>query len=208
MPSPQGEQLPFEHSWLWQSLPALQASPAAQREHARFVPPQSVSDSLPFCRPSLQVTATHEPLPQLPLAQSSSMLQLAPVPQRAQAGLPPPQSVSVSLPFWAASSHDTQLPASHAPLAQSVASRQASPSGQRAHSVLEPPQSRPDSSPLDKPSLQLATPHTPSLHTRLSQSLGSRHGEPGGQPGQLPPPQSASSSPALWAPSWHAPSVH
>jgi hypothetical protein len=96
-----------------------------------------------------------------------------------------------------------QLPASQAPLAQSAPLRQEPPSAQRAHSGLAPPQSTPDSSPLDKPSLQLAGLHKPLLHTRLSQSLGVTQGDPGGQPGHSPPPQSVRTSLPLCAPSWH-----
>jgi hypothetical protein len=65
-----------------------------------------------------------------------------------------------------------------------------------------------DSSPLRAPSLQLASVHTPALHTLLAQSLGVEQGDPGGQPGQSPPPQSASSSLPLRVPSWQEASVH
>lgn len=135
------------------------------------------------------------------------MVQPAPPPQRAQAGLPPPQSSPVSVPFRIPSEHEVHTPPSQRSLAQSAPDRHGAPSPQRGQPAAVPPQSTPDSSPLDRPSLQVATWQAPSLQTRLSQSLGAVQGEPGGQPGHSPPPQSLRTSSPFCAPSWQEPSV-
>jgi hypothetical protein len=85
---------------LWQSPSPMQALPGAQ---AKQLPPQSTSDSEPFCTPSAQVAARHTPDMQVLLLQSASLVQRAWFAQGGQSE--PPQSVSVSLPFTTVSSH-------------------------------------------------------------------------------------------------------
>jgi len=79
-------------------------------------PPQSTAVSLPFFTVSVQVGTAHAPLVQTPLVQFPP----APVPvphilPLAQAGQAPPQSTSVSLPFFTRS---VQAAGWHAPAVQ------------------------------------------------------------------------------------------
>jgi hypothetical protein len=83
-----------------QSMPAVQVRPAAQGAHD--APPQSTSDSVPFSWPSEQLMAMHREPTHLPLEQSVVTAQDAPLPH---GGQPPPQSVSVSAPFFVRSVH-------------------------------------------------------------------------------------------------------
>jgi hypothetical protein len=109
----------------------------------------------------------------------------------------------VSVPFWLPSAHEMQTPASQAPLAQSLAVRHVSRSGQRSHAGSLPPQSIPDSSPPDRPSLHVPSVHSPAAQIRLAQSVSTEQGEPDGQPGHSPPPQSMLVSLPFSIPSWH-----
>ena len=129
-PSPQVLQMRPAQSWFEQSESEAQLSPGPQRRHWRSVPPQSMSVSLPFRAPSGHVIARHTPARQSSLWQSSSIEQPAPSSHATHAGLPPPQSMLVSVPFRLPSAHEMQTPASHAPLAQSLAARHVSRSGQ------------------------------------------------------------------------------
>jgi hypothetical protein len=106
-------------------------------------------------RLSVHVAATvHALLEQAPLWQSPA------APHALAAGhegqLLPPQSTSVSSPFWAASEHDVGATAhalaEHVADAQSLAAPQTAPREQAGHSP--PPQSIADSRPLSTPSLQ------------------------------------------------------
>src|SRR6478735_2631019 len=83
-----------------QSSSLVQASPLSQRRQSP-VPPQSMSDSVPFFTLSLQLGARHVPDLHTPLSQSLGLAQLSPASQGPQpvVGVPPPQSVSVSSPF-------------------------------------------------------------------------------------------------------------
>jgi hypothetical protein len=92
-------QIPLTHTWLEQSVPAVQPLPVLQRGHA---PPQSCPVSLPFFTPSVQLAGWHVEL-QTRLKQSTPALHAFVVPQRGQA--PPPQSTSVSVPFFVPSVH-------------------------------------------------------------------------------------------------------
>jgi hypothetical protein len=87
-------QRPALQSKDWQSAAALQARPAAQGVQ---LPPQSLSLSSPFNRPSLQVGAAQAPAAQDRERQSLPWLQFFPVPHGLQV---PPQSMSVSAPFF------------------------------------------------------------------------------------------------------------
>ena len=88
---------------LWQSDAARQALLVVQRAQV-VAPPQSASLSPPFLTVSLQLAAWQslgEP-EQTRLVQSVGTLQLLPVAQRLQL-VAPPQSVSLSPPFFATS---------------------------------------------------------------------------------------------------------
>jgi hypothetical protein len=107
-----------------------------------------------FWRPSVHVAATvHALLEQAPLWQSPEAPHALAAGHEGQL---PPQSTSVSSPFWEASEHDagaaTHASAEHVAEAQSLAAPQAAPREQTGHSP--PPQSIADSTPLSTPSLQ------------------------------------------------------
>ncbi len=86
----------------WHILPSPQAG--------QVPPPQSVSVSVPFSTPSLQLGVWQVPFLQTPLLQSGPPLHILPSSQAGQ--VPPPQSVSVSVPSWLPSVHEafTHLP--------------------------------------------------------------------------------------------------
>jgi hypothetical protein len=88
----------------------------------------------------------------------------------------PPQSMSLSLPFWTLSSHAASRHRSpvHTKLWQSSACRQLSSLGQRLGAQLSP-QSTPDSRPFRTPSLQLGAAQLPARHTPEPQSMGTTH---------------------------------
>jgi hypothetical protein len=141
---------------LWQSVPPVHCLPTAHLPQE--APPQSMSVSVPFFTPSRQVAAWH--LSGLPehteLWQSVLAMHVLPATHLPQ--LAPPQSVSVSLPFFTLSE---QLAAWHlsgepeqTPLWQSV---------ERAHvrpvvhlGQLAPPQSVSVSVPFLTTSVQVA----------------------------------------------------
>jgi hypothetical protein len=98
----------------WQTLGVPEHTPLAQSpltEHALppaqlpQLPPQSVSVSLPFRTPSVQVGARHSFVvtEHTPLEQSAPSKQALPFAQSAVQV--PPQSTSVSLPFFTVSMH-------------------------------------------------------------------------------------------------------
>jgi hypothetical protein len=89
---------PLEHLLLLQSLSSRQRRSLS---HAlRQLPPQSTSLSLPLRWPSSQLAATHSAFTQISLLQSEVLAQRLPF---EQAGHVPPQSMSVSEPFFALS---------------------------------------------------------------------------------------------------------
>ena len=88
-------QVPPEQLPLWQSPSLAQCSPAAQGR--QYLPPQSWSDSVASWTSSAQLGVAHAPLLQIPPAQSVPELHCLPSVQVPQL---PPQSVSVSLPFF------------------------------------------------------------------------------------------------------------
>jgi len=114
--------------------------------HFVQLPPQSTSDSLPFLTKSVQAGTLHLPPLQTPLVQSEETLQSLPsthlVAQVGDVEATPPQSTSVSVPFFTPSMHlgaRQTLPVQTLDW-QSVATAQALLVGQRLHVVL-PPQS-------------------------------------------------------------------
>lgn len=115
------------------------------------------------CEPPQHVPSS----PQAPLAQSALTEQVSPGAQRLQAASLPPQSVSVSLPFWAPSVHEMQTCASQLWLAQSESSKQLAPASQRWHAGSLPPQSVSVSVPLRASSSQVATTHCPAWQSPL-----------------------------------------
>ena len=78
-----------------QSLPALQRDPFAQGAHPD--PPQSMSVSDESWTPLLQEAVAHFPFTQAAVAQSAPIEHCLPLSQR---GHMPPQSTSVSVPFF------------------------------------------------------------------------------------------------------------
>jgi hypothetical protein len=117
----------------------------------------------------------------------------------------PPQSTSVSWPFFARSEQvaAAQVPASAQMLeAQSDPRRHLSPSAQPAHPA-SPPQSRSLSPPFFAPSVQLGAEQKPaSPQTVDLQSKPTRHLSPSAHARQPPsPPQSRSVSAPFFAPS-------
>jgi hypothetical protein len=173
-----------------------------------------------------------------PDRQSPVPVQARPIAQRGHAapksGGPPPQSASVSWPFFTPSlqvgaAHRPSAP--HTPDAQDAAEAHRAPVPQSGHA---PSQSTSASAPLRTPSVHVGTAHTeilseeagrverssPALpnendddakieeepHTPLVQSPAAEHALPGGQRGQsVPtPPQSTSASSPLRTSSSHA----
>jgi hypothetical protein len=186
---------------LWQSVEATHALVAGHRRQpgVGVGPPQSLSLSPWFCTPSLHVGIWHVfvGLPvQTRLVQSDGAPQILPLPQ---AGHPaPPQSVSVSVPFFTVSTHVAAwqvlvgLPL-HTPVVQSAPVPQVFPTPQSAQ--FGPPQSLSLSLWFCTPSPQVGAAHWPAVHTPLWQSFGPRQAldvphllQP------LDPPQSASVS--------------
>ena len=104
------------------------------------------------------------PVAHWPVAQSPPILQCLPREQRA--GHEPPQSTSVSVPFWSPSEQleATQRPSVQMPPRQSEATLQGPPLTHLATQV--PPQSIPDSVPLRRPSSQVGTLQVPRTQAR------------------------------------------
>jgi hypothetical protein len=130
------------------------AQPCPEPHAAQVPPPQSVSVSLPFLTPSAQVGAWHVlvvvPV-HTPLAQSLPTRQTLADAQVGQ--VPPPQSTSVSAPFFTTSAQVGvwhTLPV-HLPLWQSPLTAQALPLAQS--DVQLPPQSMSVSVPFLTPSV-------------------------------------------------------
>src|SRR5204862_292354 len=115
------------------------------------------------------------------------------------AQVPPPQSMSVSLPFFIPS---PQLPGLHtlaaqAPLAQSLPATHAWPP-MHFGQVL-PPQSTSVSSPFFALSVQDGAAQVPPLHTLSLQSAALPHALPTSQGAHEPPQSTSLSSPSLIA---------
>jgi len=139
--------LPARQDSLPQSALPLQLLPALQRGQALPLPPQSRSDSAPFCTPSVQLGAAHTLFVHMPVTQSPALLQLEP--SEHLSGQSPPQSVSDSVPFRSSSVHEA---AAHVPAfvqlppAQSEASLHARSVPHLGH--VTPPQSTSVSAPF------------------------------------------------------------
>jgi hypothetical protein len=179
---------------LTQSPGAEQYLPFAHLPHE--APPQSTSVSLPFLTESEQVPVWHlsgEP-EQTPLWQSLPAAHVLPsthLPQDA-----PPQSVSVSLPFFTPSEQldDWHLSGEpeQTPLWQSPATAHVAPA---AHLPQEaPPQSMSVSTPFLTPSAHVGAWHTPAVQTPLWQSPGTEQVLALAHLPQEAPPQSTSVS--------------
>ncbi len=182
--------------------PAPTLSPSLSRYQVAGggqAPPQSTPISLPFCTPSEQlgleqvlVLASHTLLTQ--------SLALRHFLVSAQAGqVAPPQSTSVSSPFWVRSVQLAfwQMLLRHTLLTQSPCLRHFwvwTHAGQVA-----PPQSTSVSSPLCALSVQLALVQVLAVgsHTLLRQSVPLRHFLVSAHAGQVAPPQSTSVSSPL-----------
>src|SRR5262245_37988782 len=106
------------------------------------VPPQSMSDSVPFRTPSVQLAATQALPLQILLTQSFMVTQRFPFAHAVHEV--PPQSMSVSVPFILASVHDVHVPTVQRALVQSLFDAQCLPSEHLEQMV--PPQSTSDSS--------------------------------------------------------------
>ena len=122
----------------------------------------------------------------MPVVQSPSAAQLNPVAHLAQ--LVPPQSTSLSSPFFSPSLHlaSLQRPSVQTKLRQSSLKRQLPPDGQRL-GVHVSPQSVSDSLPLRTPSSHLGAAQAPLLQTPDEQSRGTRQVWPVTHGVQLPP---------------------
>ena len=158
----------------------------------------------------MQVGGWHfSPMPlsaQTPLVQSLATRQSFPSPQRGQAG--PPQSTSVSVPFFAPSLQlgVAHLPAVHTSLWQSLRTLQFLPSTHLPHAA--PPQSTSLSVPFSVVSVQVGAWQAPSLQTLLVQSAAALHFFWVSHFLHLAPPQSMSLSSWFCAPSSHVASRH
>src|SRR5690606_25123451 len=148
---------------------SVQAVPAGQPGQS---PPQSTPTSLPSITPLVHSIGRQTLPMQMFDAQSRGSMHASPLPQGAQ--VPPPQSMSVSLPLRMPSTQAPgwQKPPVHVAVesAQSALPMHMLPFG---HFVLQlPPQSRSVSSPFCTPSLQLAATQTfgVPMHTLLAQS--------------------------------------
>jgi hypothetical protein len=121
---------------------------------------------------SPQTVGLHTLFEQLPLAQSSPFTQARPPPQEGHAA--PPQSTSVSAPFFTASEHvgAWQVPPEQTPLTQSVGTEHAFRIAQSKH---DPPQSTSDSVPFLTLSLHAASWQMPLKHTLFRQSTAPVH---------------------------------
>jgi hypothetical protein len=137
--------------------------------------PQSVSDSLAFFTPSVQVAAWHTCPVQTPVVHSLARLQPWPA---LQAGHDPPQSVSVSFPSLRLSLQvaAVQTNPTHRLLMQSPLPTQELPVMHGEHEL--PPQSVSVSLPSLRPSLQLAVTHTLFVHTPVRQSPATLQARP------------------------------
>ena len=94
---------PFVQTPLVQSLGAPQPLPLPHLPQR--APPQSMSVSPWFFTPSEQVGAAQRPFVQTPLVQSPGVVQPLPVAHFLAGAQDPPQSTSVSVPFFTTSLH-------------------------------------------------------------------------------------------------------
>jgi hypothetical protein len=158
------EQAPLTHAEFAQSAFVAQPWPTVQS--AAQLPPQSMSVSLPFLMASLQLAATHLPFVHFPLLGSTQSALVLHSLFTAQPPQLPPQSTSVSLPFWtpslqAAAAH---FLATHLPLAGSAQSASLAQPLWGGQPPQLPPQSTSVSLPFFTASPQVAATHAPCAH--------------------------------------------
>lgn len=182
---------------LTQSLPAVQSLPTAHLFVPAQAPPQSTSVSVWFLTPSLQVAARQVPAVQTPLEQSPFVAQILVSAQSLPGTQPPPQSVSVSVPFLTESLQVGALQVvAQTPLVQSVAALQVTPSAHLRAGAQIPPQSTPVSVWFLALSVQVAAVQRLPEHSVLMQSVPAVQASPAAQRLQvLVPPQSIADSP-------------
>jgi len=169
---------PAVHTPLAQSEPVPHPWLVPQRAQV-LAPPQSTPVSRPFFTPSVQLGAAHRPAWQTPLEQLAPLVpHIWPTAQVWLVGAAtqePPQSTSLSLPFFSVSLQlaGVQVPfAPQMPFTQSAATAHPFPSahlwfvGEAAH---DPPQSGAVSLPFFTPSVQVGTAQAPEVHTPLVQ---------------------------------------
>jgi hypothetical protein len=179
------------HTRLLQSLAMTQALPASHAGQDEL--PQSMSVSLPFLMPSVQVGAWHSPPMQFPPWQSVPSRQALLAAQAGQPESAPPQSTSVSVPFRTLSVHvrAAQAPPTQTRLAQS-------PPALHFWAVAQPAQGPPQSTSVSVLFFTASThdgaAQVPAAHTALVQSAASRQSFPSRHFAQLAPPQSTSLS--------------
>jgi hypothetical protein len=179
-----------------QSGATAQALPVAHRGQ---VDPQSTSVSVPFLTASVQLGAWHRPPMQTPPTQSVPVTHILPAPHLPHPPVAPPQSMSVSIPFWCASPQvgATQTALVHTRLAQSPPPTHFLPA---AHGAHDPPQFTSDSVPFLIGSMHDGAAQTPAVQTWLMQSDITRHDLSLKQGPHAAPPQSTSvSEPFLMA---------
>jgi len=165
-----------------------------------------------------QPSAEHSIEAQFELAQSALAMHILPFAQVCSGAQLPPQSMSVSLPFFTASLQVGAVQTSVAAgqksgLEQSLLAAQPTPAAQRGQ-LFAPPQSTPVSTPFCTLSVHEGAAHSPAVHTPLVQSEPVPHPDPVPQRAQAPlPPQSTPVSPPFFTPSpqegaAHTPAVH
>jgi hypothetical protein len=154
--------------------------------------PQSRPPSRPFCTPSTQVGIWQTLPEQTLLVQSVAAPQALPSPHLLAGAQEPPQSTSVSVPFFTVSLQTAAWHTSpvHTPSRQSAATVQALFA---AHLSQVPPQSTSVSVLFFTESTQFGTQTAPE-HWLPAQSVSTEHFSIGPQALQVPPPQSTSVS--------------
>jgi hypothetical protein len=176
---------------LVQSVTTPQVFPASQAGQA--LPPQSMSASLPFLMPSVQLGAWQRPPMQLALAQSAPRTQALPGPHAGQPEPVPPQSTSLSVPFFTVSA---QVRATHRVAVQTRLPQ--SPPILHFLPVPQPAQGPPQSTSVSAlfltASAHEGVAQTPAVQTPLMQSPASTQVFRSWQAPQAGPPQSTSVS--------------
>jgi hypothetical protein len=196
------------HTPLVQSAATRQALVSA---HLLQLPPQSTSVSVPFFTLSVQPPGAHtKGLPvQTPLMQSAGAKHVFVLAHLGH--VLPPQSASVSVPFFAPSRqvgvwHTLGVPV-QTPLVQSPPTRQVLASAHLGQ--VPPPQSLSVSALFFTASMHVAATHLFAVQTLLAQSLASVQAPFVPQRLQLElPPQSVSLSPSFFTLSLHAGAMH
>ncbi len=185
--------------WFSSQTPEIQSVGTSQfpgaAQAGQSGPPQSTSVSFPLGAPSWQVGAAQVLVASSQTSETQSSA--SPQPSSVSHVEPhsPPQSSSVSEPFWVPSVHEGgwQTSIRQTVEVQSVVSRHESPSSHGPQ--VSPPQSTSDSLPLWMPSRQVAAVHEPSPQASDRQSSPSSQPSPSSHGPHEGPPQSTSVSP-------------